>query len=251
MGRGPPIETDASGADSPDERSATGGSRVASALRLVLTIALLCGLVFGAMTIAPSVVDEIDDLPSPSEDPPPAGERDPEVADPDDPNGTTYETDVETVTSEDVEDFVHAEVNDRRAEHDLEALEWDGTVASVSRAHSGDMHDRNYFEHTNPDGEDPYDRFDDVAGYCRSYGENLAMNWLGQSVESPNESTTVEYQTAEGIAEGLVEQWMNSPDHRDAILEDGETQEWDRGGVGVYLSDDGEVYATHNFCTEW
>lgn len=256
MGRGPPTDTDSHRAGSLDEQdsSPTVVSRLASAVRVLLTLGLICGLLISAIAVGPTLIDDFggfEDLPAPSEDPPPAGERDPDITDPDDPNETSYETEVETVSSETVEDFVHAKVNDRRAEHDLEALEWDGTIASVSRAHSEDMDDREYFAHTNPDGEDPYDRFEDVSDYCRSYGENLAMNWLERPVQEPNESTTVEYQTAEGIAEALVVQWMNSPDHRDAILEEGQSQSWDRAGVGVYLSEDGEVYASQNFCTEW
>ncbi|SFS48608.1 CAP domain-containing protein [Halostagnicola kamekurae] len=254
MGPGPPTDSpDAESIDEP-ESSSSGGSRLASAVRFLLALAVLSGLAIGAIAAGPSLIDdfgEFDDLPAPSGDPPPAGERDPDVTDPDDPNATSYETEVETVTSESVEDFVHAKVNDRRAEHGLEPLEWDGTIASVARAHSEDMHDRDYFSHTNPDGEDPYDRYNDVADYCRSYGENLAMNWLERPVEVPDEQTTEEYQTAEGIAEALVVQWMNSPDHRDAILENGQSHSWDRAGVGVYLSEEGEVYATQNFCTEW
>ncbi|AGB39525.1 CAP domain-containing protein [Natronococcus occultus] len=231
-------------------------------LRLVVLVALVGAIALAGATYGPALVDEIDEFddvdeievgtqPSPSSDPPPTGEDDPEVTDPDDPNESSYETDVETVVSEDVEEFVHAEVNDRRADHDLEAIDWDGTVASVSRAHSADMADREYFAHTNPDGEQPYDRFSDVEDYCQGYGENIAMTWVDRPVEQSGDDGTVEHQTAEGLAEGLVNQWMNSTDHREAILEENVPHGWDRGGVGVYVADDGQVFATHNFCHEW
>ncbi|WP_049924740.1 CAP domain-containing protein [Halopiger djelfimassiliensis] len=233
-----------------------------SLVRLCVAAALLCGLVFGTMVLSPYALESLDDLgtvddirfgdrPSPSSDPPPAGERDPEVTDPNDPGESSYETDIEAVSSETVEDFVHAEVNDRRAEHGLGPLEWDGTVGSVARAHSYDMADREYFGHTNPDGDGPYDRFTAVDDYCQGYGENIALTWVDRSVEEPGGNGIVTYRTAEAVATGLVNQWMNSTDHRDAILENHDTPGWDRAGVGVYITDEGQVYASQNFCHEW
>ncbi|QFU83894.1 CAP domain-containing protein [Natronorubrum aibiense] len=239
---------------------------IGALLRFFVAVAVVGALALGTAVLAPTVLEDLgvddteftvpdsvdtDSLPSPSSDPPPAGERNPSVTDPADPNESTYQTDVETVDSATVEDFVHAEVNDRRAEHGLEPLEWDGTVASVSRAHSYDMADREYFDHTNPDGQAPMDRFTDVDDYCRGYGENIAQTWVDRPVEDPGTGDTVQHQTAEGLATGLVNQWMNSTPHRQAILEEGNTPAWDRGGVGVYIADDGSVYASHNFCVEW
>lgn len=249
----------------PDDRTSNRGADrrepavLRSLVRLLVFALVVTALLVATVTLAPIVLEDLESLedveivdrPAPSADPPPAGERDPEVTDPADPGDSSYETDVETVTSDAVEDFVHAEVNDRRADHDLEALEWDGTVASVARAHSYDMADRDYFEHTNPDGEDPFDRFSEVDDYCRGYGENIALTWLDSPVDSPGSDEATTYQTAEGLAEGLVDQWMNSTEHREAILEEHGGPAWDRGGVGVYLADDGGVYASHNFCTEW
>lgn len=230
---------------------------VSSVLRVLLFAVLCVSLALATVLAGPAIVDELNDLggiderPAPSEEPPVAGDRDPDRIDPDDPGETTYETDVEEVSSETIEDFVHAEVNDRRADHDLEPLTWDGTIASVSRAHSADMAERDYFDHVNPDGERPLDRFSDVGDYCRSYGENIALNWLDAPVQEPDGGSATEYHTAEGIAEGLVDQWMNSTDHRQAILEENVDGSWERAGVGVYVADDGKVYATQNFCSEW
>ena len=234
-----------------DDRHRNRG--VLKLLRFLLVVLIVSGLAIGGAMLAPGLVEDLGAFthPAPSEEPPEAGDRNPELVDPDDPSETTYETSVETVSSEAVEDFVHAEVNDRRAEHGLDPIEWDGTIASVSRAHSADMAEREYFAHVNPDGEGPHDRFEAVADYCRAYGENVAMTWVDRSVERPDDGEIDEYRTAEELAEGLVEQWMQSPDHRDAILEEGLNRGWDRGGVGIYLTDDGQVYATHNFCTDW
>ena len=243
----------------------TDRSVLRSLFRLFVIVALIGVLAVGTALFAPIVLDDlgidgdgfegpngidVGSQPSPSAEPPPAGERDPNVTDPDDPGTSSYETDVETVDSETVEDFVHAEVNDRRADHGLEPLDWDGTVASVSRAHSADMAERDYFDHVNPDGDEPMDRFTDVDDYCRGYGENIALTWVDQRVEQPETGETERYQTAEELSTGLVDQWMNSTPHREAILEEGGVPDWDRGGVGVYIDDTGEVYASHNFCLE-
>lgn len=216
-------------------------------VRAVLTFLVFCGLVVGAILAGPTLVDELDAYANPVEveQPPPAGDRSPDVTHPDDPQASSYDGQV-PFPSDDVEDFVHLKVNEQRADHDLEDLEWDGTIASVSRAHSVDMYDRDYFSHDNPDGESPLDRFQNVSNYCRGYGENIAMSYADQRVRQPSDGETVRYRSPEELAEGLVQQWMNSPPHRDAILSDS----WDRGGVGIYISDAGEVYATHNFCTE-
>ncbi|GAB3669465.1 CAP domain-containing protein [Halopiger thermotolerans] len=230
---------------------------------LVLAVALVCALALGALVATPLALEDLgapDDIridgvpdaaPSPSPEPPPAGDRDPNVTDPDDSGVSSYETEVEMIDSATVEDFVHAEVNERRAEHGLAPLAWDGTIASVARAHSYDMAQREYFAHTNPDGEGPYDRFTDVGDYCRAYGENIALTWVGRPVERPGGGGVVEYRTAERLATGLVNQWMNSTAHREAILEENVDHGWDRGGVGVYIADDGAVYASHNFCRTW
>ncbi|ELY57616.1 CAP domain-containing protein [Natronolimnohabitans innermongolicus] len=250
-----------------DRTDRTDRAVLRSLLRLLTIVALIGVLAFGTAMIAPSILEDagidgdgfegpggIDggSSPPPSSESPSVGDREPNVTDPDDPGASRYETDVETIDSETVEEFVHAEVNDRRADHDddLEALEWDGTVASVARAHSGDMAEQDYFDHVNQEGDAPMERFQDVDDYCRGYGENIALTYVDRTVQDSASDGTVHYQTAEELAEGLVNQWMNSTSHREAILEEGSVPDWDRGGVGVYLTDDGSVYASHNFCQE-
>ncbi|WP_440771378.1 CAP domain-containing protein [Natronorubrum sp. DTA28] len=249
----------------PNDSDPTDRALLRGILRFFVAVALIGALAFGAVLFAPTVIDDLGGVdefespngvdigtqPSPSSDPPPAGDRDPNVTDPDDPGNSTYDADVETIDSETVEDFVHAEVNERRAEHGLEPLEWDGTVASVSRAHSYDMAERDYFDHVTPDGEQPMDRFNDVDDYCRGYGENIALTYIDRPVQNPDTDETDRHETAEELANGLVDQWMNSTPHRQAILEEDGVPDWDRAGVGVYLTDDGEAYASHNFCREY
>src|SRR6056297_1929728 len=249
MVAGPTVEAMDTRSDS-DRTAATGPPEdraVLGLVRFVLTVVVLVGLVFATVTVAPQFVEEVVYQQSAieTEAPPAAGNHNPTLQHADNPGNSTYEG-AATVRSEHVEDYVHYRINDIRAEHGLDPLVWDGTIASVSRAHSEDMAVRDYFNHTNPDGESPMDRFETTADYCYEYGENIAQNWVDRPVET-HDGETVQYRTAEELADGLAEQWMNSPPHRKAILAEG----WDRGGVGVYITDEGKVFATQNFCTEW
>lgn len=146
--------------------------------------------------------------------------------------GTTSEGDV---SSDEVEAEIHEQVNEIRVEHELNELEHSDDIAAVSRTHSQDMNEREYFSHTSPEGESPADRFGDMyPAECRAVGENLA--YIQTGVGSGG--------SAEEIAERIVEGWMNSEGHRENILRDG----WDSQGIGVYM-DDGRVDATQKFCT--
>ncbi len=231
------------------EGGARGALRVGS---LLIAVGILVTVALAAAVAGPQLVTYVDELDGQDHevDPPEPDEWQPPETDPADPGESTYETDEETVSSTEVEEHVHRLVNEERVEHGLDPIDFDGTVASVSRAHSLDMNERDYFAHINPDEESPHERFQQVADYCQAYGENIARTAVGEPVERAHDGERVEYHTAEELAQGLVEQWMNSEEHRATILEE-DTGEWERGGVGVYLTDDGTVFATHNFCTVW
>ncbi|MGK5114199.1 CAP domain-containing protein [Geodermatophilus sp. CPCC 205506] len=95
---------------------------------------------------------------------------------------------------------VLALVNQERAAAGCSALVPDGALASVARAHSADMRDRDFFSHTNPEGLSPFDRAEN-AGITYSRAENIAY---GQ----PD-------------AAAVMDAWMNSSGHRANILDCG------------------------------
>jgi uncharacterized protein YkwD len=78
-------------------------------------------------------------------------------------------------------------------------LEMDDTLRRIARLHSEDMAERGFFDHVNPDGDDPFDRMS-AAGFAGAYpwGENIAAG-------SPT-------------PEDVVDAWMNSPPHCENIL---------------------------------
>ncbi len=106
-------------------------------------------------------------------------------------------------------------VNQERVAQGLSQLTWHNGAAQTAYDHSVDMDDRNFFDHTNPDGHSVGDRLTaDGIGYTAA-GENIAMG----------------YQTVESVMQG----WMNSPGHRANILRESFTHL----GVGVHLDDGG------------
>jgi uncharacterized protein YkwD len=74
-----------------------------------------------------------------------------------------------------------------------EPLAQNAVLDCVARAHSLDMFERDFFDHTNPDGEQPSDRMVEAGYPYTRAGENIAGG-----------SRT---------ADGVMEQWMESDGH--------------------------------------
>ncbi len=104
-------------------------------------------------------------------------------------------------------------VNAERRRRGLPAFQWDERIAAVSRAHSEDMAENEYFDHINLKGEGPYERL---------------------SRELPGIGTTSENLAAGGTAIHAHHGLMNSPGHRVNILRTGQTHM----GVGAAYNPD-------------
>lgn len=88
--------------------------------------------------------------------------------------------------------------NAERAKAGLPALRLNGTLNNSAQMKAGDMFALDYWAHNSPTGRSPWTFFRD-AGYSYVFaGENLARDF--------NDS------------EGVVAAWMNSPTHRDNIV---------------------------------
>jgi uncharacterized protein YkwD len=95
-------------------------------------------------------------------------------------------------------------VNQERATRGLSLLRAKRPLALAAAAHSRDMVARDYFDHVSPAGVDPLARIR-RAGYLRSgSGYSLAENI---AAAGGNASPAA-----------IVSMWMNSPGHRDNIL---------------------------------
>jgi uncharacterized YkwD family protein/spore coat assembly protein SafA len=89
-------------------------------------------------------------------------------------------------------------VNQERAAHGLKALKANWQLSRVARIKSEDMRVQGYFSHTSPTYGSPFDMIRAFQIDFRTAGENIAA---GQST-----------------AKQVMESWMNSPGHRQNIL---------------------------------
>ncbi len=112
-------------------------------------------------------------------------------------------------------------VNAERSKAGCGPLSENALLTKAAQGHSDDMAARNFFDHTNPDGDGPGERIT-AAGYAwSSYGENIAK---GQTT-----------------AAQVMDAWMNSPGHRANILNCGFKE------IGVGLHTAGGPYWTQAF----
>ncbi|TDE01611.1 CAP domain-containing protein [Jiangella asiatica] len=154
----------------------------------------------------------------PAESPEPTAEP----SEPDHPPATSSPT--PTDSSPTLADEVVELTNEVRDDHGCPVLRADDRLAEAARLHSEDMVERDYFDHTSPDGDGPGERAA-RAGYDHWSGENIAMG----------------YATAADVVEG----WMDSEGHRANIL----NCDSQAIGVGVAESDRG-LYWTQMFGAE-
>lgn len=126
-----------------------------------------------------------------------------------------------------LEKLVHERVNEERFKYNLPKLEWASDVAEVARRHSEDMALKGYFAHENKEGE--------------IIGERLEKAGIVFTVSAENLFKCENYPD---VVEESVIGWMQSPGHRENILND----KVEEAGVGVYkVSGKNEYYITQNF----
>ncbi|MFX3631345.1 MAG: CAP domain-containing protein [Candidatus Pristimantibacillus sp.] len=115
--------------------------------------------------------------------------------------------------------------NAERSRRSLPTLQWDKAAAASARAHSVDMAKRNFFDHTNPDGESPFDR--------------MKQQKISYSYASENISA--------GYANAIYAYfgWINSAGHRANLL----SEKIERLGTGVQFGGSYGIYYTQNFYT--
>lgn len=109
------------------------------------------------------------------------------------------------------------------------SLVWDAELTRMARLHSENMARQNFFDHTNPQGENMTMRAR-ACGVCgwSAIAENIAYN---SGYDDP--------------AAFAVERWLASSKHRANMLRAGFTH----SGVGVARTADGRVFFTQVFVT--
>jgi len=92
-------------------------------------------------------------------------------------------------------------------------LTMDPALRCAARVHSRDMAERDFFDHVNPDGQDPFVRME-FAGYSYfTAGENIAAGQASPAM--------------------VMQGWMDSPGHCSNIM----NASFEDIGVGVFESD--------------
>ena len=125
------------------------------------------------------------------------------------------------------EQDAHDLVNAERVGEGIAALTMRQDLREVARAHSEDMIARNFFDHVNPDGLDPFERMGNAGIIFSTAGENIASNTgFGESSAST-----------------AVDGWMNSEGHRNNIL----NAEFTHTGMGVATDGAGKFVYTQVF----
>lgn len=146
-----------------------------------------------------------------------------------------------------IEQRIYTYTNQKRQQQGLPALQWDAALASIARGHSQDMATNNFFSHTNLRGQDPTARAA-AAGYAirRDLGGNRYSIGIGENIGKMPTGNVIGHgyvnNDPESIAQAMVQAWMESPGHRENIL----NTQYVRIGIGVAY--DGMYYiGTQNF----
>lgn len=146
--------------------------------------------------------------------------------------------------------LVHDKVNEFRSFQKVQQLSFDRELSEIAYAHSKDMSERDYFEHDNPDGEDPTARAEEEGYLCSKsthvgIGENILTSYAyGSYTTTSFGTTTYDWRTNEKIAEDIFQGWYDSIPHRLNMYD----YKYDREGIGIYIDEYARVFATQDFC---
>ncbi|MCA9436459.1 MAG: hypothetical protein KC978_11805 [Candidatus Omnitrophica bacterium] len=110
-------------------------------------------------------------------------------------------------------------------------LHWNAALLYIAWVHSKDMYEEDYFQH------DSYNRVGDQLVFDRSWSDRVRSVYTHNTRISENIAWN-----SSGSAEAVVTSWMNSPPHRENIMNPEHTE----GAIGAYGGND-KVYFTHDF----
>lgn len=142
-----------------------------------------------------------------------------------------------TLTKPDVTTLEHQVndlINQQRIDNGLKPLVFDSKLVAIAESHSQDMITRNYFAHNTPDGQTSIDRIKTSnSQYCNSEN-NIAM---GENIFEGS------LYGSDDFAKYTVNSWMNSPSHKENILERNYVSE----GIGIAINGN-TALVTEDFC---
>ena len=162
-----------------------------------------------------------------------------------------------------IESRIENLVNKIREQQGLDQLKFDKELSEIARFHSIDMATRDFYSHENPEGKNPQDRISDFNYSCKKevgesvldfgISENINRVYTFHSCYQTFEQDNCEgldccyefnWKSGEEIAIQVVEEWINSPAHRNNIIDD----HFEKQGVGLAFNEEKEVYITQKLC---
>lgn len=148
-------------------------------------------------------------------------------------------------------------LNQERSSRGLQNVSKRSVLTEMGREHSRDMAEKDYFAHEEPDGDTIRDRYQQrgllpecrlpILGTDRYYAgaENIAQLHVDTQLQADwAEDGTFSVYNEENLARAISEMWMHSKGHREAML----VASADEAGLGIYITETGEVYASLELC---
>lgn len=160
-----------------------------------------------------------------------AGQPDKEIST---PTPLTNKTSREDINVTLTEKLLTEELNEYRAGDHLNKLDPDYRLAIIARHHSYDMATREFFNHTNPDGQNHGDRLKNSSYKCFDSAENI--HWTSWKTRNRTTEEELAYQT--------LLSFIESPPHNEAML----VPQYTTVGIGIYVTGDRQVFVTMLLC---
>jgi uncharacterized protein YkwD len=149
-------------------------------------------------------------------------------------------------------------VNVERSRRRLPPLLREARLDGLARAHSADMAERRFFDHTNPDGASPTQRGEAAGISCVrpagedrvavGIGENIFSTYLFSSFQelSGPDGVTRRYawKNVDALAQEAVDRWMGSRGHRLNLI----SRQYQTIGIGAARDAEHQLYLTQSFC---
>lgn len=111
-------------------------------------------------------------------------------------------------------------------------LKENSQLSQAAQEYAEELLARDFYDHVTPEGETPKDRVEHIKG-MRGVGENLVQ-----------QKGNFRVQINEELLKQFQEGWMNSPGHRENLL----NSDFTHFGYGIaYDKEKGEVYAVQKF----
>jgi uncharacterized protein YkwD len=125
-----------------------------------------------------------------------------------------------------LEQQIFQKVNEARAEKQASQLSWKEELASEARRHAENMAIRHFFSHEDPKRGEISKRLDASGVNWNRCAENI---YREQGLQNP--------------AEDAVQSWLQSPGHRQNMLDHGFAET----GIGAAVQPDGTIYLVQVF----